>query len=192
MAKLTVHVMDRLGLLWVWMGTQFNSGFLTPVLGHLFAQCCDARQEQAAAATGTWSSLGGYPRCHGPILSGFNCGFIRPPKGFYIPSHLVPASHPPCLLPQAPLGHRKLGFCSPSSWRWRQTLRPGCTFLCSCPWWLMHAVVMSLRHWVLAPIWALLLSSTPSTGEGGSQGPPLMLFLSPILEEGEERECSST
>lgn len=46
---------------------------------------------------------------------------------------------------------------------------------------------MSPHHWVLAPIWALLLSSTPSTGEGGSQGPPLMLFLSPILEEGEEK-----
>lgn len=46
---------------------------------------------------------------------------------------------------------------------------------------------MSPRHWVLAPVWALLLSSTPSTGEGGSQGPPLMLFLSPILEEGEQK-----
>ena len=45
----------------------------------------------------------------------------------------------------------------------------------------------SPRHWVFVLIWALLLSGTPSTGEGGSQCPPLMLFLSPILEEGEQK-----
>lgn len=36
------------------------------------------------------------------------------------------------------------------------------------------------------PSWALPLSTTPNTGRGGgSQCPPILLFLSPSLEEGE-------
>ena len=52
------------------------------VLGYLFAQGCDACQEEAAAVTGTWTSLGWYPWCHGPILSGSPVDSSPPlPKG---------------------------------------------------------------------------------------------------------------
>lgn len=53
----TIHEMDRLGHLQEWMEapSPIQGSSLGP--GCLLAQCCEARQEEAAV-TGTWSSLG--------------------------------------------------------------------------------------------------------------------------------------
>ena len=115
------------------------------VLGYLFAQGCDACQEEAAAVTGTWTSLGWYPWCHGPILSGSPVDSSPPlPKGSTSLHTGCPHFAPSLSLITGSFGTqetwelapRLLGDGDRPSW-------PGCTFLCSCPGRPTHAGVTS-------------------------------------------------
>ena len=97
------------------------------------------------------------------------------------------------LLPQAPLGHRKLEKLAPHLFGdGDRPSRPGCTLFCSFPRWMTHAGVMSPHHWVLAPIWALRLSSTHKTGGEAASVHPFCFSSPPSQRRESKRECSST
>ena len=119
----------------------------------------------------------------------FTCGFVpATPKGFHIPSHRL---SPLCTLL---VSHHRLIWdtgnlrtCSPSSRRWRQTL---------LAW--MHLPLLLSRAadacWCdIPPVTRSLLPyglssfPAPPAQVTGAASAPLMLFLSPILEEGEQK-----
>lgn len=120
----TIHMMDRLGHLQVWMEapSSIQGSSLSPGI---------------FVCTGLWCLSGGSSSSHWdldllglvPMVSWahplwFTCGFVpATPKGFHIPSHRL---SPLCTLL---VSHHRLLWdtgnlrtCSPSSRRWRQTL----------------------------------------------------------------------